>query len=91
MDQMMLTEEGQTELKAIMRGKGNRRKEESEAGCTAVVVLIVDDMLYCANAGDSRALICSSGNHPIAMSIDHKPDDLEEYNRITKAGGTVST
>ena len=27
------------------------------SGCTACVVLITPDMIYCANAGDSRAVI----------------------------------
>jgi len=42
------------------------------SGCTAVVVLIVDDMIYCANAGDSRAVFSSSGI-AIPLSYDHKP------------------
>ena len=27
------------------------------SGCTACVVLITPDMIYCANAGDSRAVL----------------------------------
>ena len=42
--------------------------------------------MICANAGDSRTLLCSDGK-PYPMSVDHKPDDEIEYNRITKAGG----
>lgn len=45
--------------------------------------------MICANAGDSRTLLCSDGK-PYPMSVDHKPDDEIEYNRITKAGGFVS-
>jgi len=59
------------------------------AGCTANVSLIVNGTLICANAGDSRTLLCS-GSKPYPMSIDHKPDDEKEYNRVTKAGGFVS-
>lgn len=31
------------------------------AGSTAVVVLVKDNRLYCANAGDSRAIACVNG------------------------------
>ena len=31
---------------------------ESLAGCTANVCLIVNGTIYCANAGDSRSLLC---------------------------------
>jgi len=59
------------------------------AGCTANVSLIHDGQLICANAGDSRTLLCTAGK-PYPMSIDHKPDDQIEYDRITNAGGFVS-
>jgi len=32
-----------------------------QAGCTAVVALIVRDQLFVANAGDSRAVLCRGG------------------------------
>ena len=43
-------------------------------GCTANCLLIKSDTIYCANAGDSRAVICHDG---IAenLSEDHKPDN----------------
>jgi len=59
------------------------------AGCTANISLIVDGILYCANTGDSRTLICSGGR-PMPMSEDHKPFDEVEYNRIYNANGYVS-
>lgn len=59
------------------------------AGCTANVSMIYEDTLLCANAGDSRTLLCSDGK-PYPMSVDHKPEDETEYNRITKAGGFVT-
>jgi len=51
--------------------------------------LITPDFIYCANAGDSRAVACVKGQ-TTELSRDHKPEDPEEINRITKAGGTVT-
>ena len=45
--------------------------------------------MYCANAGDSRTVLCRAGK-PLDMSVDHKPDQLPEKTRIEKAGGFVS-
>ena len=42
----------------------------------------------CANAGDSRAVLCRAGR-AIALSEDHKPDDPKERSRIYAAGGHV--
>lgn len=57
-------------------------------GCTANVVMIRDGVIYCANAGDSRAVVCNNG---VAenLSEDHKPDNKIEKDRIYKAGSTV--
>ncbi|KAH8349613.1 hypothetical protein KR084_002736 [Drosophila pseudotakahashii] len=61
---------------------------EQSAGSTAVVVLIRERRLYCANAGDSRAIACISGAvHP--LSVDHKPNDEAETKRILAGGGWV--
>ncbi|KAM3139338.1 hypothetical protein pb186bvf_008558 [Paramecium bursaria] len=85
MDDMMQTPEGQNEINQI-RGGGD---EASYAGCTANVALIVGNDIYVANAGDSRSVLCRSGNN-FDLSIDHKPDNQIEKDRIEKAGGFVS-
>ena len=58
-------------------------------GTTAVVSLVVDDRLYVANAGDSRAILVQKGARAVALSIDHKPCLPEEQKRITDLGGRV--
>lgn len=64
------------------------KQVESAAGCTATVVLVTPMEIYCANAGDSRTVMCEKGV-AIDLSKDHKPDLNEERNRIMKAGGEV--
>uniref|UniRef100_A0A8D8ZHD1 Protein mahjong n=1 Tax=Cacopsylla melanoneura TaxID=428564 RepID=A0A8D8ZHD1_9HEMI len=60
-----------------------------DSGCTAVVVLFVDNQIYIANAGDSRAVLCR-GTTALDLSEDHKPEDDVERARIVKAGGEVT-
>lgn len=57
-------------------------------GTTACVVLVTNESIYCANSGDSRAVLCSKGN-AIALSFDHKPSNDDEMKRIEKSGHFV--
>jgi protein phosphatase 1G len=57
-------------------------------GCTATVCILTKDEVICANAGDSRGVMSRKGV-AIEMSYDHKPDNADEKERITKAGGFV--
>ncbi|MBY0110324.1 MAG: protein phosphatase 2C domain-containing protein [Candidatus Babeliaceae bacterium] len=59
-------------------------------GCTALVACIHHDILFIANAGDSRAVLCNNGV-AIPLSIDHKPDRCDERKRIELLGGIVTT
>lgn len=61
---------------------------EQMAGSTAVVVLIKNNQLYCANAGDSRAVACVNGEVEV-LSLDHKPNNHAETKRIYEGGGFV--
>lgn len=61
---------------------------EQMAGSTAVVILIKDNRLYCANAGDSRAIACINGEVE-TLSLDHKPNNEAETKRINEGGGYV--
>ncbi|CAH1404897.1 unnamed protein product [Nezara viridula] len=62
---------------------------KTEAGSTAVVVIIRNETLYCANLGDSRA-IAFAHNHVIPLSTDHKPMLPLERKRILDAGCFVN-
>lgn len=77
---------------AYVRGDAEliRTLVQEPSGATGVSVLLVDHTLFCANAGDSRAVLCRGGA-VIALSEDHKPNDPLEKERILKAGGFVSS
>lgn len=71
------------------KNNGPKYNEDSHAGCTANVVLITPEHIYCSNAGDSRA-VAFQNEKTVELSKDHKPEDPIEIDRITKAGGNVS-
>lgn len=58
-------------------------------GSTAISVLIVNKVLYVANVGDSRAVLCSAQGRAVDMSADHKPAREDEKARIEKLGGRI--
>lgn len=59
-----------------------------KVGCTAVCILLSAGQLVCANAGDSRAILCRGGR-AVELSHDHKPSDAAERERIEAVGGRV--
>jgi len=63
--------------------------EDVRSGCTGLVCLIVDNVLYCANCGDSRAVLLTETKVK-RISHDHKPELPEEKERIEEAGGFVA-
>lgn len=52
-----------------------------ESGCTANIVLITKEYIYCANIGDSRSVGIKNGR-AVIMSFDHKPTHALERSRI---------
>jgi serine/threonine protein phosphatase PrpC len=62
------------------------------SGSTAVTCIIKNEgpnkIIYTANAGDSRAVLCRD-TKAIRLSKDHKADDPVEVRRIEEAGGFV--
>ena len=63
------------------------------SGSTCNTVLIFQNQLWCANVGDSRAVLGrKAGVHwaTVALSRDHKPDLRDESERIMRAGGRVA-
>jgi len=66
------------------------RENDLADGTTAVVVVVdpAQKAVYCANAGDSRAMMVAGGK-VVDLSDDHKPTNPIEQKRIEDAGGFV--
>ncbi|XP_069578761.1 integrin-linked kinase-associated serine/threonine phosphatase 2C isoform X1 [Brachyistius frenatus] len=77
--------------------KASSQKPVWKDGSTATCLLVVDNMLYVANLGDSRAVLCRTEaaadgpRRPVTLSLskEHNPTIYEERMRIQRAGGTV--
>ena len=60
------------------------------SGSCAIVVLIVGEVAYVGNVGDSRAFMSiDSGSKIVPLSVDHKPESESEKARIEGNGGKV--
>lgn len=77
---------------------GKNAEVLDRSGSCAVVSLIVgkinivilDNICYIANVGDSRAVLSlDGGKDVIQLTNDHKPNDPLEKKRIIEAGGKV--
>ncbi|XP_040608956.1 integrin-linked kinase-associated serine/threonine phosphatase 2C isoform X2 [Mesocricetus auratus] len=74
--------------------QASSQKPAWKDGSTATCVLAVDNILYIANLGDSRAILCryneeSQKHAALSLSKEHNPTQYEERMRIQKAGGNV--
>ena len=68
----------------------NKKTLVDKSGSCACIILIVNDILYAINLGDSRALLSSdNGQHLRQITRDHKPNDPIEKRRIEKSGAKV--
>jgi serine/threonine protein phosphatase PrpC len=60
------------------------------SGSCAIVIIIIDEMCYVANVGDSRAVMSADGGEKIfLLSTDHKPTEEVEMKRIIENGGKI--
>ncbi|KAJ4975687.1 hypothetical protein NE237_000793 [Protea cynaroides] len=65
-----------------------KTKDLGRGGSTAVTAILINgQVLFIANVGDSRAVICKNGK-AIQLSVDHEPS--KEKNSIENKGGFVS-
>eukprot|EP00771_Trimastix_marina_P000905 gnl/Trimastix_PCT/194.p1 GENE.gnl/Trimastix_PCT/194~~gnl/Trimastix_PCT/194.p1 ORF type:complete len:285 (+),score=35.69 gnl/Trimastix_PCT/194:52-855(+) len=47
-------------------------------------------VIYAANCGDARTVLVKRGGHAVRLSLDHKPNNPEETERINKVNGFVA-
>jgi len=71
-----------------------KHKPPLKDGSTACTIILLDNILYCANIGDTKAVVCRRKQETkdlIAMplTIDHHPQNFNERMRIQKSGGMV--
>ncbi|XP_072292558.1 protein phosphatase 1B isoform X1 [Eucyclogobius newberryi] len=71
-----------------MRSFSDLRNGMDRSGSTAVGILISPDNFFFVNCGDSRAVLYRNSNVCFS-TLDHKPGNPREKERIQNAGGTV--
>jgi hypothetical protein len=77
--------------RAVLRCEADVLKQGLGAGSTALAAVIIEDDLYLANVGDSRAIIHSRVQKKTEqLTTDHKPLEPREHERLTRAGALVS-
>jgi len=62
---------------------------EDKSGTTAVCALITEKYVLFSNCGDSRGVLSGEGSKPVLATLDHKPSNPPERERIQNAGGSV--
>lgn len=71
-------------------GEMNYEGFVDNSGSCAIVLLLVGDMCYTANVGDSRAIMSAhGGRQSLDLSKDHKPNEEGETFRIIHNGGKI--
>ena len=60
----------------------------NKCGSTAVVVLAIGKHIFCANIGDSRAVLSREGT-AVNLSLDHKASRPDEVQRIERNEGKM--
>jgi serine/threonine protein phosphatase PrpC len=63
------------------------------SGSTCVTVLIVGNKVFCANVGDSRAVLAREIENgtfqAFPLNRDHKASEPDEEHRILSSGGRI--
>ena len=60
----------------------------NSSGCTGTLALVINDKLYIANVGDSKAFVFTQAQDTcVQLSVDHSPRLDSERERISSSGG----
>lgn len=81
-------------LDAEFLNQASMQKPVWKDGTTVCSILVLNDMMYICNLGDSKAVLCRyhqdhKKHVSVALSQDHNPINYEERQRIQKEGGQV--
>lgn len=70
--------------------EGKSEEDYDHSGSCALVILFVENKVWVANIGDSRAIMSINGGTKLkVLTTDHKPNNPEEYERAIKCGGKI--
>ena len=59
------------------------------SGTTCILIFILGNKIISINIGDSRAIMIKENKNYTQLSIDHKPENIKERERIEKNGGEL--
>lgn len=62
-----------------------------QSGTTAVVCLLLQNVLYVANAGDTNAVLYTAAGTTERLTYEHKPSDPAERARVEAIDGGIVT
>lgn len=65
------------------------KKTTDLSGSTCTILILHTNTLYICNIGDSKAILIDSQNQVHKLTVDHKPSDPLEKERIIKSGGEI--
>lgn len=65
------------------------KRNTLDQGSTAVVCVVDTDYIYVAHVGDSRAVLCRTGESATALTDDHNTKNESEVKRIRDMNGLV--
>ncbi|CAK60912.1 unnamed protein product (macronuclear) [Paramecium tetraurelia] len=94
-NKMMLERNSSQGLMIIIQGLSDMLQQShidiSFSGSTLVIVYVQNNKIYCANLGDSRAILLSREDKwkMKPLSRDHKPSCKDEADRILANGGRI--
>jgi serine/threonine protein phosphatase PrpC len=91
-EDLRTTEALKQTYKQLQAGLSSSDFDVSYSGSTLVTVYVRGCTLFCANVGDSRAVMGRYNGtkwSATALSRDHKPNDADEAERIFKSSGVV--
>lgn len=91
-DSILSTDPIQALRNTFITIESNLLSQKEKSGSCSLILFNINNKMYIANVGDSRGVISTNYSNKISqISIDHKPTNPKEIDRILKNGGQVKT